>query len=838
MNNLQQELDDSKIINRPRGTYLIPPNKYYKIYKQSGKTSEELLTFGTEAAADEVSFAGTDLRSRVQKSDVSLENFLGRPVKIHSFNWGTVQFFQKFNPWQDFLSNPRVANRISNYSLLKGNLHMKFLINGNGFYYGKLMVCYLPFPESDLMTTNVSFQHEDNIQMSQLPKIFLDPTLSQGGVMHTPFLFHKDYLDIVRNDQRDVGEVTIRELNPLRNVNAAVVAGSQLTVSVYAWMTEVELQAPTATNVFGITPQSGKEEDTSSKKVISQTATAVANTASAAATLMQPVVPQLAAGARALAVGASVASNVASALGYSRPTQEEDPTRYVPVSVDSVALTNTTCITEKMTVDAKQELSISTAEFGGRDEDELAIAYIAKKESFWYTFPWAMTTATESLLTNFVIQPVSGAIVSIAGTNTYFLPAIAGASLPFDYWSGSIKYRFQIVCSAYHRGKLAIVYDPIDTQAVREDNVAYTNIVDISENRDFVIEIDNHQPYAWLKTEDVALMEIGNTSPKNGFNSVDNGTLSVYVLNDLTVPTYDVTLTQDIQINVFISAGENFRLAKPGIKFSELQVGISPQSGTADVIDVSTDPEVEEKRMTSPLAQDTRVYIGEEVSSFRALLKRFSPYIAVMAASRLAASGDIKETTLGMYPYYRGYDVDGIYFDTLLNRYNYCLVTLMTYLRPAYSLMRGGIRYKILPLVGGEPETVNKGLVSVTRTTNRKYIAGNYIGLNTTTEVGTAKSFMDLSRCTHGNAGNVLTVVDVNPGISFEVPFYSQYKFIAGKPRNFDEISVFWDSFTVAFPPNENATRNVTYEYHQAAAEDFTMGVFTGWPRMYVSSIP
>nr|ASG92541.1 putative structural protein [Picornavirales Q_sR_OV_020] len=847
VNNLQQESDDSQTkTNRQGGTVYYPPLPI-DIVRQSGQITEELLTFGEEAAADEVTFGGKDTRSRVASVDVSLENFLSRPVKIHSFGWGTVQFYQTFNPWVDFLTNKRVSNRISNYLLLKGNLHLKFMINGNGFYFGKLMASYLPFRLQDNLTADVSTQFEDNIQMSQLPKIFIDPTLSQGGIMHVPFLYQKDYLDIVRNDQLAVGNVSIRELNPLRNVNTAITADMALTVSVYAWMTDVELQAPTSDNVFGIVPQSGKEaevppdeEDTTENKVVSQTATAIAKTASTAAAFLAPVAPQLAMGATAIAKGAQLTGAVASALGYSRPTQQVDPNRYVPNVVDSVALTNNTCITEKLTTDAKQELSISTAEFGGRDEDELSLPYITKQESFWYKVSWPVTATPETLLTNFVLNPISGRIVTILGDDTYFFPAVAGASLPFEYWTGSLKFRFQIVSSAFHRGKLAIVFDAAETPAGgREDNVAYTNIVDISEQRDFTIEVDNHQAFAWLRTRDSGLMEQGGSIPRSTIDGTDNGTMSIYVLNELTVPKYDAAVAQDVEINIYISGGKNFRLAKPGNKFSEFSVGIVPQSGVADAIDDTPDAEQHNEHMTTQLAQDTRVYIGEEISSFRALLKRFSPYIAFHSAN----NNNIREITLGMYPLYRGYGVDGIHFTPLLVKYNYCMVTLMTYLRPAFSLMRGSVRYKVLPMTNDSDTSVPKGMLTVTRNEGELHVPNVYKTVNCTSDVAASSTLMSLARAIGGNSGNAVTAVNLNPGLSFELPFYSQYKFVQGKPTNFDNSSAqVWDSFTVAFPANTNdagATDMVAYEYHVAAGEDFTLGVFTGWPRMYkYTSLP
>ena len=40
------------------------------------------------------------------------------------------------------------------------------------------------------------------------------------------------------------------------------------------------------------------------------------------------------------------------------------------------------------------------------------------------------------------------------------LPPCAIAALPFRYWNGSMKFRFQVVCSTFHKGRLEIRFDP------------------------------------------------------------------------------------------------------------------------------------------------------------------------------------------------------------------------------------------------------------------------------------------------------------------------------------------------------------------------------------------
>lgn len=85
-------------------------------------------TYSVDSSPD-ATYATADM------SDVSLQEFFARPVRIRQFDWGTgTTLTQTFEPWADFFNNKRVINRINNYSMMRAKLHVKFVINGNGFH--------------------------------------------------------------------------------------------------------------------------------------------------------------------------------------------------------------------------------------------------------------------------------------------------------------------------------------------------------------------------------------------------------------------------------------------------------------------------------------------------------------------------------------------------------------------------------------------------------------------------------------------------------------------------------------------------------------------------------
>lgn len=230
----------------------------------STKTTEEITQFSDNTPAfDYVVDSQPDSTFMVSDTnDDGLENFFSRPIKIHSYGWGVdeqVQLFQKFNPWQDYFENPRVINRIANFNLLRCKLHVKFVINGNAFYYGRAIAAYNPLPDDDDLTLDRGFFIQDVVAASQRPHIYLDPTASAGGTLSLPFFWPENYLNIPEQDWRKMGEIVMTGMTNLKHANGATGPESVISISVFAWATEVKLSVPTSSTPGSLTPQSGDE---------------------------------------------------------------------------------------------------------------------------------------------------------------------------------------------------------------------------------------------------------------------------------------------------------------------------------------------------------------------------------------------------------------------------------------------------------------------------------------------------------------------------------------------------------------------------------------------------
>lgn len=780
-------------------------------------------------------------RTLMDTDDARLDNFLSRPLKIDEFEWGTgTTFFEQIDPWSLYLQNARVINRITNYNLLRAKLNLKIVINGNGFLYGRGIASYLPFASSDSLSENRALIPQDIVQASQQPHVFLDPTLSMGGNMKLPFYHYKNYLSIPDSEWGELGQLTLRSINELKHANGAT---DQVTVSVFAWIEDASMAVLSSVEPATLVPQSGKEVDEANMNgFISGPATAVQK----AATVLSQV-PMIAPFATATATGAGVVANVAKALGYCRPPTTHDPISYKPIPVSSMALTTVPDGTAKMTVDDKQELSIDPRIAGLGAADPLNIKEIAKRESYLTTFNWTIGTTPETMLWNSRISPVLWAEDGLSPKGYHF-PAMAMAALPFRYWTGSMRFRFQIVASAFHKGRIKIVYDP-NYLASNEYNTNYLEVVDIADKNDFTIEIGNGQPTTLLDHADPGVDSVTTLYGTSTFASTapGNGVIGVYVVNELTTP--NSTVNNDIAINVYVSMGDDFEVFVPDNKFQNFvfkaQSGFEVQSGVEESPEAqnTSEPSAPQQAESSEVgpgytnhALINKVYTGEAISSFRALLKRYNLHSNLIWYDSFTAG--ILYGRRPAFPYLRGNVTGAVNTTAAVAPYNYCNTVLLHWVTYAFSGWRGSIRWKLTYrgfINNGRPIASHLERAPLGGNAYRSgflaqpaYANENEAAASVVTAAG---AFPVTSAPLSGVRGKLFRISTTNANVEFEVPYYSLYRFSPGKAEDLTTSLTYNEGFDYSIYGgfgNDSA-----YDAHCAAGEDFQVYFFTGLPPMY-----
>jgi hypothetical protein len=327
-----------------------------------------------------------------------------------------------------------------------------------------------------------------------------------------------------------------------------------------------------------------------------------------------------------------------------------------------------------------------------------------------------------------------------------------------------------------------------------------------------------------------------------------NGTISVYVVNDLTVP--NSSINNDIEINVFVSAHDDFEVAVPSTgnltrlrlkrPTGEIPPEVEPQAGEVESVTHDSKPQhVENIRLTgATINTDDKtnlIYFGEVIRSFRQVMKRYTTHAWVPVGSQIAARSLI--INYPAFPFNVG---DATAFTVVnppsfvLDRgvYTYGHMTLLNYLSCAYGGWRGGIRWMV------DASDIRSGVdstLSVERTDDGYFGVLNDPAYPTETSFGAADMVYAQLISDTKLPGSVIQTVTTNPILLFEVPYYKNMRFTPA--RRFTDLSRVdteqngWVLQTKFAPTSYS---NVgTFRTSCAAAEDLTFFMFLGAPIFY-----
>lgn len=782
-------------------------------------------------------------------SDSDLGNFLCRPINVATYQWAVNQpLFETIKPWTEYLSNPFIRDKIQNFELLRMNLHMKVLISGTPFHYGRALVSYNPLSGYDQVTVERGLGTAfdvDLISASQKPHIFLNPTLNTGGVLGMPYFYKDNYIsisDALENIADNLGEVTFRSFGNLKHTDG----GNPVTINVYLWATDVVLTMPTSRDLPDLPSQSGtmNSGDEYGQGIISKPASAVAKAAGAL-----KEIPLIAPYARATEIVATRVGQIARLFGFSRPAVITDPQIMKPVPVGNISNVDAADAVYKLSLDSKNEVTIDPRVTGLEARDEMGVVDYVKRESYLTTFNWTSDAAPGDMLWNCRVAP------DLFGTANYTTPTLrrelhmtpmCHMAQLFKFWQGSVKFRFQVVKSAYHKGRMLIRYDPRALGADIDYNTNYSRVIDIADAEDFEITIGWGQFQPWLECTEID--NNINYSPTTRLNELFfracNGVIELDVINELVSPSAD----SDISVNVYVSMCDDARFAMPDAqKVRNLSYFKHPQElGNTEPEDTleSQSGLVMENSVDEPNAsmqletiaseaesedQTMNVYFGENVTSIRELVKR---YVMTRYWCRTfpKGPGDFNALVLKnkTFPYQQGYDPQGLDNEEFGN-YTHSNMNPISYFQTCYAGYRGAIRHKYL-----YHSSSSQVAPIVVRNEFEDDPMGTWVIDNVT---GSDSSSVTKFATRDTWQGAAATGTLTNSGLEVEFPFYNRARIGYSRlirSRALDcptTKSNFVTGLDFAFSSGTND--RLAFQQWTSAGEDFSFYFFTGVPILY-----
>lgn len=793
--------------------------------------TQQVVEFHDEVKQEEVnvSVSRDSLYSIGETSDTGLGAWLERPLEIANYSWSTGGSINEIlDPWDLFLSDPRNINKIAYYNNMRcDGICVKFLINGGPFFYGRLMASYLPFDSytSTVVSDNTSFYTgtpptipECLNTHSHRPHILLDPSTSQGGCFQLPFLWPYNWITIPDSQWKQLGKLSLQSFGNLGT--AGGVSSATIKVKVFAWLVNPRLSSPT-TALPTLPAQSTAGDEYVG--MFSKPASAVAKLAGSLRDM--PVVGSY---ARATEMGAGAVASMAKLFGYSRPTIVEPLRPIRPTFVGDIATVDKPEYVLKITTDSKQELSISPDICGLATEDPYSIAGLVGKETYLCSSTWAVGATEGTNLFSSLVTPMLYKKYTPPGyvlTSSMLPTAMSYGSLPFRYWKGNIKFRFQLVASQYHRGRVKVVYDINNIPIATKSNSLYSRIIDVQEITDFTVTIGWNSPRIMLEllnnrniVENWSVNGLG-FSPDLNYH---NGSLSLFVENELMVPIPGIAA--DVQWLVWVS------LENP--VFNEPTDAITSFTPNAPFVATSGEEETTGAFTIGDMSQDpnvNQVVFGETITSYRALLKR---YVTYMFASGAPASVTLPcrwRMLVRDYPLYPGKDTFGIHATSTAQNTNFVYMTLINYLGMAHSMYRGGIKWKSHAYCNA-----NSPICLEFTRSNFTGAHTNWVTSSYATAAGSSEpSAAYLNNISSSVEGRVLNNIGFNPYMEVEAPFWYTERFLNPKHLRTNGINGNLTEYQI---PYAVVTKRLDVSLYCAAAEDFQIQMYTGPPQLWSSS--
>ncbi len=771
--------------------------------------------------------------------DVSLNNFLSRPVKIHSFDWAegeVVGTTQSIAPWHLFFSNSTISSKLLNYAWIRCDLKLKIMVNASPFYYGAELVTYQPLPAFKSSTIVVDSMHKYFIPLSQQPHLWIYPQNNEGGEMTLPFFLYKNYLSTVEADDfTDMGTLTFTHITELLSANGTI--GTNVTISVYAWAENVTVSGPTA----GLLLQSKDEYGTGP---VSSMASAIADAAGALARI-----PLIKPYATATQMGARGVASLASKLGYCNTPVISDTQPIRPSAVPVLSSTEQGFPLDKLTIDPKNELSIDPQIVGLPPVDELNIKHMTQRESYLTTATWQSSSAVDSLIFQAGVSPMMFDMDSDTQAKLYMTPMAFVGNL-FQYWRGDVIFRFRFLATQYHRGRVRIIFDPSGSSAQNITTISgtqpmcFNEVIDLTKDTNVEFRVPYNQAYPWLQTfQPTSYTQIPfDISTTPNFNHVDgytNGSIAIRVVTLLTGPDS----IGEVPILVSVRAADNLEFASPQSlpqRYSQFE----PQS--LDEYDMTPSHMVIAGHAPSgAIPEKYLINHGESIMSLRQILRRYNLQYVRSYSSAATVIFQNGYNVFTAMPANTGYDPEGQYTaDELVgpgsSPYNYVAQTPLTYISSAFIGYRGSVNYCLVPLTA--TSLLGAITLRVMRLSNKVTLG---FGTNTTLGDNTSITANYMMNSVYGYdtaAGVAMTHTQTNAGLTFACPMYSRYKFLSLDKTSptlnswgIDDRAVFRSDITMPV----GATNRQLVNYYAAIGTDWNCHFFLNVPTFYVqSSIP
>jgi len=743
----------------------------------------------------------------------TLIDVLSRPVKVASGEWSdtnpnnstleTLSFPQAL-----FDASPNIVEKLNYFAFFRADVCIRIINNANPFQLGKLIGNFTPFVEYT----------GDRIVATQFPSSYTayPHTISDASVGNTTDLcipYVAPYSSYRLTDKiGNIGTFYLRVLNQLRDGNCSY--------TVYAWFTNISVDLPTGKEntltsisqtikklrdthklhgdkvlakvdkrLSNFEGQVAGESEQKSGGIISSTLHTISDVGSALT-----AVPLLADVAGPVAWVSKQLAGVAEFFGFSKPLDQSNLQKYE--NVPGWGYTHATGTDSGVILSTSHENSIELrGDVFGSNVDEMAIPWIVAHKCLVDRFAMDTNSAIGSELFSFPVTPgwCRFGNAEYEPTITAYIASMA------RYWRGGIKYKIQAAKTAYHSGRLRIIYIPAATDSsIDSADQAYNWVFDLRTSSEIEFTIPYNNILEWQLC--------GVTDELN--SPFSTGVVRIEVLNELRAPT---TVAQDLIFNIWLSGAEDLQFSVfditryvPSItvpSFEGQTLGATQDMGFNDM---SNKPPMFCMEPTDKI-NPCKLAIGEMITNLRQITRRFG----------LVTKQNVPSNTLlRSFPAYT-FGNAFVPGDNLGQYY----ISPVDYISWIYKFFRGGSRFKAFY----DGTTLDGGVQE----------ACLAVGAPETSYDSVDTAFFEQYFDAAGSYQHRV-FTNQNPVLEITTPFYSQTPIRPIQAPGENEIPLL-DNLCVyyrlrRYNPPAGSLQSTRLEVYKAASDDFSFGWLVGPP--------
>lgn len=746
-------------------------------------SSTMILPKSVEAEmTDETWFAKQQLMKPVQLAQVSWSTTDARDSDIYSCSFPSVLTTVE----------SIVLRTLRMYAYFKMSPCFRIQINSTQFHQGQLICSFDPFSISNRATSDYSF---DIFYATGLPNVKIMASESDAVELCIPFIHPVSFWSTNDPDPfsfQNLGEFRISILNPLVVADGT---SNAVTVTIWVYAKDAQVHVPIFDHNPIIDPNPPILEATYG---ISDLTSAVSSIGSEVSSKLSPVLSTIKKGAsqthtligniasgnigQALRTGQGIIDTLGDLFGFDYPARTLQPPKTIsPVENLSVGIGQSQ--SQRMAIDPFS-LHLVEDDVAGERKTAMDLLSICKMPMLLSQFSYTGTSVQDSLLFSCPVTPT----VSCLRNNLFRRTYLSAVSNAFCYWNGGINFDIEIVATRFHSGKLLFAFVPNDSNVPSYVSAADglpNIIIDIQQTSSTRFKV----PFVSSKPlKDVQRFNLNNTvatSPTANDSFYSNsciGTLVCYVQNVLN---YASNVSPSVEINMYISAADDFGLYVPGKPVLN-QVPPTPPpllQATSNEIGIDLNknntPTTASVLAKGQLDSIPRKHFGENYSLID-IIRRFT-------FSQSLTVQNTNPTALNVTPYYD---------DLAINQISY-----LQYFSYLYSAFSGSIRYKFV--------------TDTTRSQNFPLQITHSPSGSETYVLGTTT---DPTLLLSSGLGILRTNGQQDLAIEAEVPYYSKFNMLVPQRGDFLDVSY---NGTLYLQTTSTATASLNVDIYTAAGEDF-----------------